>query len=87
MRVIWSPTALSQREEIALYVARDNREAAKKLVRLFEDKASKLADFPNMGRPGRVPDTRELSVHQHYFIVYEITDNEVTILALWHTSM
>lgn len=87
MKVIWSSNALNQREEIALYVAKDNRDAAKRLVRLFEESSRKLAQFPYLGRPGRVVDTRELPVHKHYFIVYEITDNEVIVLAIWHTSM
>lgn len=87
MKVIWSPTALEHRKKIALFVARDDPDAAKRLVRLLEEGSRKLAQFPSLGRPGRVSDTRELSVHKYYFIVYEVSDNVVTILAIWHTAM
>ena len=49
--------------------------------------ARKLPDFPALGRPGRHPETRELSVpNLPYLIVYEVSANAVTILAVFHTS-
>jgi toxin ParE1/3/4 len=40
-----------------------------------------------LGRPGRHPETRELSIADlPYLIVYEVDPDAVTILAVFHTS-
>jgi toxin ParE1/3/4 len=49
-------------------------------------KADALAFYPGMGRQGRVPGTRELVVHKHYYVVYRIAGATVQILAVNHTA-
>ncbi len=39
-----------------------------------------------MGRPGRVPGTREWVVHRNYMLIYDQTDTEVRILRLLHAA-
>jgi toxin ParE1/3/4 len=42
-------------------------------------------EFPNIGRPGRIPDTRELVVVDTHFIVpYRVRDAEIEILSVFH---
>jgi len=53
---------------------------------IFAEKAEFLTRFPELGRPGRVPDTRELLAHRHYFLIYRIREDAVQILRLLHTS-
>jgi len=43
-----------------------------------------LAEFPNRGRPGSIPGTRELVVIHPYVLVYEIRGEAVHILRVWH---
>jgi len=53
---------------------------------LFGKAASRLADFPYMGKTGPFPGTRELIVHRHYRLVYQVDVGAETvwILALIH---
>lgn len=53
---------------------------------LFSDAADRLATSPRIGAIGRVAGTRELIPHESYRLVYEISDDEVWILAVVHTA-
>lgn len=69
------------------YIALDNPTAAEGVYRGIVGAARKLSQFPALGRPGRHPETRELSVSGlPYLIVYEVSAETVTILAVFHTS-
>ena len=86
IRVQWSPVALRQRREIARYIARDNIDAALALLDTLDSAARRLESFPKLGNTGKVNGTRELVVHKHYVLVYEIVDNTLNILTVLHTS-
>lgn len=74
-------------EAIIDYIALENPTAAEDVYRGIVGVARKLPDFPALGRPGRHPETRELSVpNLPYLIVYEVSANAVTILAVFHTA-
>lgn len=74
-------------EAIVDYIALENPAAAEGVYRGIVGTARKLPEFPALGRPGRHPETRELSVpNLPYLIVYEVSANAVTILAVFHTS-
>ncbi len=65
----------------------DNPVSAENIYRGIVRTAEKLPEFPALGRPGRYPETRELSVSGlPYLIVYEVSSEAVTILAVFHTS-
>lgn len=86
MRVLWTPEALQDRNDIWDYIATDNPRAAARMDELFSDAASRLSEHPKLGRPGKIPGTRELIAHESYRLVYEITDDTVWILTLIHTA-
>lgn len=74
-------------EGIVDYIALDNPDAAERVYRGIVSAAEKLPEFPAMGRPGRHPETRELSIADlPYLIVYEVGSGAVTILAIFHAS-
>ena len=74
-------------EGIVDYIALDNPVAAESVYRGIVRAAEKLPEFPALGRPGRYPETRELSITDlPYLIVYEVDAEVVTILAVFHTS-
>ena len=86
MKVIWTPEAEADRLAIGDYIAADNPRAAIAIDLLLGTSVLKLVDFPRSGRPGLVPDTRELLPHPSYRIVYEIRDGVVWIVAVVHTA-
>jgi len=62
MKLLWSPTAVSDLESIRDYIARDNPSAARKVAERIRESVNHLIDFPLSGRTGRVPGTRELVI-------------------------
>jgi plasmid stabilization system protein ParE len=48
---------------------------------------AQLAEQPGLGRPGRVPGTRELIVSRtRYIVPYRVRGDTVEILRVFHTS-
>ena len=85
MRVAWTSSALRDLEAIGDYIRRENAPAADRTVARIFDQVDMLRDHPEMGRPGRSPDTRELVVTNTPFIVpYRVRDEVVEILAVFH---
>jgi toxin ParE1/3/4 len=85
MRVRWLNAALRNLDIEAEYIARDNPEAAAGVVIAIQAAVERLSNFPSIGRPGRVPGTRELVVSgTPYIIPYRVRDGEVQILRVFH---
>ncbi len=83
MEIKWLKRALENLDTIAGYLARDNPEAARSLVRSIREKTEHLSSFPFMGRASENPDTREFFVHQHYLVSYRIRPGRIEILQVW----
>lgn len=86
MRLFWTPEAEQDRNAIYDYIEADNPGAALALDELFENRAAHLLNHPGMGRPGRVAGTRELVVHRHYVLVYDVTRDAVRVLRVLHAA-
>ena len=84
--VRWMRPAADDLKRINRHIAVDSAASAGKILRRIQAKADELALFPGMGRPGRVPGTRELVVHQHYYIVYRTISSTVQILRVKHAA-
>jgi addiction module RelE/StbE family toxin len=84
--VVWTPDAVQDRADIWDYIAADNPGAAVRMDELFSNAAARLASHPKLGRPGKIPGTRELIPHASYRLVYEIDEEKVWVLALVHTA-
>jgi addiction module RelE/StbE family toxin len=86
VKLIWSPQAIEDRKQIYAFIAEHDRRAADKMDELFSKQAGLLLSFPEMGKLGRMDETRELVVHKHYVLVYACTGDTVDILTVLHTS-
>ena len=63
----------------------DHAPAAEKQLKLITRAVEQLANFPEMGRPGRVGGTRELVIQgTPYIVAYRLKGTTVRILALLH---
>lgn len=62
MRVEWSREALNDLDWAVEYIARDKPGAAREVAQRIWDASRQLVDHPGIGRPGRVPGTRELVI-------------------------
>ena len=87
MRLRWLRKALRNLDDEATYIAADDAAAARRVVKRVLDAASILAKQPGLGRPGRVPGTRELIVAKtRYIVPYRVRGETVEILRVFHTS-
>jgi toxin ParE1/3/4 len=87
MRVIWSGRALERVEQIADYIAQDSVTAAAAWVDELFAQVEKLAEFPEMGKPGRgiaTPGIRELIIGD-FRVFYEV-GSDIDIHSVWRAS-
>ncbi len=87
MRVAWTIKATRDLQSIRAFIAQDNPRAAKRTARRILDATTQLIDFPALGRPGQLPNTRELIVPgTPYFLPYRVEDNIVQVLGVIHAA-
>lgn len=84
MKVEWSREAVADRRAITAFLEDRNPAAALRLVEALVMAADSLATFPHRGRPGRIEGARELTAVWPYVVVYEVREDAVVILRLWH---
>ena len=84
MELFWTPEAIKDRDDIYNYIEADNPAVALTLDELLSEKASRLVDHPNLGRPGRLTDTRELVAHQNYILAYDLAGDLVRVQDTQH---
>jgi toxin ParE1/3/4 len=83
MKLRYERGALADLDEIFAHIAKDNRNAASRLVARIEDVASRIADSPYIGEATRRPGFRRFPVG-NYLIVYEVGEDEVVIHYVRH---
>jgi plasmid stabilization system protein ParE len=84
----WTEPAIQQLNQSYDYIALTNSETvAVRIVEHILASVQRLAVFPQSGRRGRVPQTRELVITDAPFIVaYTIEDSRILILAVYHSA-
>lgn len=86
MRVVWSARSLADRRGIGAHLAAESPAMALRVVEELVVAGDSLADFPHRGRPGLSAGTRELVAVPPFIIIYQVLEDRVRILRLWHAA-
>jgi toxin ParE1/3/4 len=85
VNIVWSPRAIEHLTHLRAYIAQDNPKAANRVAAALLDAVERLAELPNLGRPGRVAGTRELGVPgTPYVIPYRLRGDRLEVIAVFH---
>ena len=85
IRLVFSEPAEYDLDNIAAFIAADAPAVAIQVLNAIRAAAIRLAEFPGLGRPGRLPGTREFPVTSlPYLIVYEVLGQTLTVFAVLH---
>jgi len=86
-QVRWSTKAADDLAHIVERIREDNPSAAQRVARTIYRAIAELRQFPQRGRRGTAPDTRELVFPPWpYIAVYEIFESHVNVLRIRHSS-
>ncbi len=86
MNIIWSHEAVEDLVSLSDDITEDSPAAARNVVlRILHDIEHVLPGNPHLGRPGRVPGTRERVVPRTSYIVpYRLQRDSIQILRAYH---
>jgi addiction module RelE/StbE family toxin len=82
MQIVWTGQAISDLADIEDYIAQDKPQAAVRVANHLVSSVEHLAEFPQLGREGRRPGTRELIILP-YVITYRLRAEQLEILSVW----
>ena len=83
----YAPRYFRRLEDIRERIATDSPGAASRMIERIRAAVVRLAASPALGRPGRVPDTRELVIPRTPYIVpYRVKGDVVQIITIFHSA-
>jgi toxin ParE1/3/4 len=87
MKITIRAKAADDLEAIYSWIAKDNPQAARRVIRRLRDRIERLGapGLAYLGRPGIEPGTREL-IEPPYIIIYTVDRgrDQITVLAVFH---
>lgn len=85
MKIVVSPEAKQDLAEILVYLLENDHTSAQVVLDRIGENLHRLAEMPHLGRPGRVPGTRELVITKTPFVVpYQVVGTTLEILRVYH---
>lgn len=85
MILVWTETAIRDLESVWDYLASEKLSVADSQLERILDAVETLAQYPELGRKGRIASTRELVITDTPFLVaYRVHKREVQMLAVLH---
>ena len=86
MKLRWTRRATADLNRMAARIAAADALAAGEFVMTIRARVERLAQFPVLGRPGALDDTRELVVHRNYILTYRLRRDEAQVLQIRHVA-
>lgn len=87
MQIKFTKQAFADIDVIYEHIAVDSVATAKKIILHIEQTVDYIGDFPEMGRKSIVKNVREMVVpHSPLSIIYEIKDDTLYILTIFHSA-
>lgn len=87
-KLIWSPRAITDLEEICKYIARDSEHYARLFAQRVVAMVEKIPEFPQAGRV--VPEYHQKDLRERIFlnyrIVYRVKHEAVEIVTIVHSA-
>ncbi len=88
MKIQWLDDAIEDLQSLRCYIAKDNASAANQAVKKILQSIELLAKHPEIGRFGRVMNTRELVISGlPYIVPYQVRNNVIEILRVLHCAI
>ena len=85
MPITWHRRARHDLQAVRESIAEVNPGAARQVAQRILHAVGLLAEQPSLGRPGRVPETRELVITgTPYIAAYRVVDDTIVILRVLH---
>jgi toxin ParE1/3/4 len=87
MRIVFRPQARTDLRNIFAYLVERSPSAAVRIRETIQEQSRTLVDHPELGCPGRVPETRELVItHTSYIVQYIVNRpcNTIYVLRVVH---
>jgi addiction module RelE/StbE family toxin len=83
--IVWSTAAAQQLEDLDWFLIENYPQTADDIMYRIHSSIGTLKDFPQVGRLGRSPGTRELIIPgTPYLAIYRLEGKNITIVALLH---
>jgi plasmid stabilization system protein ParE len=83
--VRWTRRATLRLDQIGGHIQSDNPAAASRVIARIISAVDNLSEQPNLGRPGRIPGTRELVFADiPYIVAYRVTTTAVEVVTVMH---
>lgn len=86
IQILWLEEVERDLNRIVEYIAEDDPAAALSVLSTLREATGGLIEHPHIRRDGRVMGTRELVSGIPYILPSQITDGEIRIIAVMHTS-
>lgn len=85
LNIDWTRVTVQDLRAVWDLVAEKNEAAGDKLIQRISTAIEQLQRHPNLGRPGRIPETRKLIfIETRYVASYRIIRREIQVLAILH---
>ena len=85
MNVVWSRRAVQNLADLRDFIAQDSEQNAGDVAARILGSVELLKEHPDIGRPGRIPGTRELVIPgTPYLIPYRVRQGRLELIAVFH---